>query len=29
MKKTIKIEVPTNWDSITLKTYLDLQKDLD
>ena len=29
MKKTIQIEVPTNWDSITLKTYLDLQKDLE
>ena len=29
MKKQIKIEVPTNWDSITLQTYLNLQKDLE
>ena len=29
MKKQIKIEVPTNWDDITLKTYLELQKDLE
>lgn len=29
MKKNIKIEVPTNWDSITLKTFLDLQKDIE
>ena len=28
MKKTLTVEVPTNWDSITLKTYLNLQKDL-
>lgn len=29
MKQKIKIEVPTNWDSITLQTYLNLQKDLE
>lgn len=29
MKQQVKIEVPTNWDSITLKKYLDLQKDLE
>lgn len=29
MKQQVKIEVPTNWDSITLQTYLNLQKDLE
>jgi len=28
MKKQVKVEVPTNWDDISLKTYLDLQQDL-
>jgi len=29
MKKNIKVEVPTSWESITLRKYLDLQKDLE
>lgn len=29
MKQNVKIHVPTNWDSITLQTYLNLQKDLE
>lgn len=29
MKQQMKIQVPTNWDSITLQTYLNLQKDLE
>jgi len=28
MKKQVKVEVPTNWDDISLKTYLALQQDL-
>jgi hypothetical protein len=29
MKKEITIEVPKNWSAITLKEYLDLQRDLE
>lgn len=29
MKKNIKIEIPTSWESITLRKYLDLQNDLE
>lgn len=28
MKKTFNVEVPTNWDSITLRKYIDVQNDL-
>lgn len=28
-KKKIKIETPTTWGSVTLKQYLDLQKDIE
>ena len=28
MKKQVKVEVPTNWDDISLKTYLALQQEL-
>lgn len=28
-KQTIKVEVPTSWEDITLKQYLDLQVDLE
>lgn len=29
MKKVIEIEVPKNWSAITLKDYLELQKDIE